>query len=71
MKNPFKSFDELPLTLNATHVAQALGISLAGAYDLMHSRGFPSLQIGARILVPKTRFIEWVNQNSNGLNNSA
>ena len=35
----YKSFDELPLTLNVVQVAAVLGISRAGAYELVHSEG--------------------------------
>ena len=49
----YKSFDELPLMLNVVQVAAVLGISRAGAYELVHSEGFPALKIGSRIVVPK------------------
>ena len=35
MEGTYKSFDELPMMLNADQVSQALGISRAGAYQLM------------------------------------
>ena len=44
----YKNFDELPLTLNVVQVAAVLGISRAGAYELVHSEGFPALKIGSR-----------------------
>ena len=47
--------------LSVPDVANALGISRAGAYDLVRSQGFPSLNVGSRILVPKDKFIEWIN----------
>jgi len=56
----YKSYDELPLFLNAKTVAQVLGISAAGAYELMHSTGFPVLKIGSRLVVPKEKFLSWV-----------
>ena len=37
----YKSYDELPLFLNAKMVAQLLGVSPSSAYELMHERGFP------------------------------
>ena len=51
----YKSFDELPLMLNVVQVAAVLGISRAGAYELVHSEGFPALKIGNRIVVPKDK----------------
>ena len=44
-ESAYKSYEDLPLFLNAELVAQVLGISLAGAYDLLHSEGFPVLKI--------------------------
>ena len=59
----YKSYDELPLMLNADTVKDVLGISISSAYELMKEKGFPSLKIGSRIVVPKDKFIEWVEQN--------
>lgn len=60
----YKSFDELPLMLNVVQVAAVLGISRAGAYELVHSEGFPTLKIGSRIVVPKDRLREWIDANT-------
>ena len=62
----YKSYDELPLFLNAATVASVLGVSPSSGYELMHENGFPSLRIGNRIVVPKDRFIQWVEQNTWG-----
>ena len=62
----YKSYDELPLILSVPEVAVALGISRAGAYELVRSDGFPALKIGSRIVVPKEKFIEWVNAQTLG-----
>lgn len=56
----YKSYDELPLMLSVLEVAAVLGISRAGAYELVKSEGFPSLKIGSRIVVPKEKFIDWI-----------
>ena len=53
----YRSYDDLPLFLNAKMVAEALGIATASGYELMHQEGFPSLRIGNRIVVPKEKFI--------------
>lgn len=60
----YKSFDELPLMLNVVQVAAVLGISRAGAYELVHSEDFPTLKIGSRIVVPKDKLREWINANT-------
>ena len=62
----YKSYDELPLFLNAETVAKALGVSPSSGYELMHEKDFPALRVGKRIVVPKERFIQLVDQNTNG-----
>lgn len=59
-KSVYKSYDELPLFLNAELVGKVLGVSSTTAYELMHEKGFPSLRIGSRLIVPKEKFREWV-----------
>ena len=60
----YKNYDELPLMLNVVQVAAVLGISRAGAYELVHSEGFPALKIGSRIVVPKDKLREWIGANT-------
>lgn len=62
----YKSYDELPLFLNAENVAKVLGISPSSGYELMHTSGFPVLRVGNRMVVPKEKFIQWVEQNTDG-----
>lgn len=62
----YKSYDELPLFLNAETVTKVLGVSPSTGYELMHKKGFPVLKIGNRIVVPKEKFIAWVSQNTGG-----
>ena len=56
----YKSYDELPLFLNAELVGKVLGVSSTTAYELMHNEDFPSLRIGNRLIVAKEKFREWV-----------
>jgi len=58
LKTIYKSYEDLPLTLSVPEVA--LGISRAGAYELVRSDSFPKIKIGNRILVPKDKFIAWM-----------
>ena len=60
----FKSYEELPLFLNAVLVEQVLGIGRSSAYELMHEKSFPALKIGGRMVVPKDKFIDWINKNT-------
>ena len=63
-KAMFKSYDELPLMLSVPEMAAALGISRAGAYELVRTEDFPALKIGSRIVIPKDKLREWVDQNT-------
>lgn len=60
LESKYKSFDELPLFLNYQMIADILGISRAVAYQLMREDSFPTLRIGKRMVVPKDRFIAWL-----------
>ena len=62
----YKSYDELPLFLNAVTVAKVLGIAPSSSYELMHEKDFPALRIGNRIVIPKEAFIRWVEQHTGG-----
>lgn len=62
----YKSYDDLPLFLNADAVAKVLGVSPSSAYELMHEPGFPVLRVGSRMVVPKEQFIQWVSAHTQG-----
>ena len=66
MEKQYKTYDDLPLMLSVQDVASALGISRAGAYELVKSEGFPAMNIGIRIIVPKEEFILWIKQKVSG-----
>ena len=65
-KSKIKSFDELPMFLNAEDISEALGIAISTTYELMKQKGFPSLKIGRRYVVERENFIQWVQKNSGG-----
>ena len=62
----YKTFDELPLMLSVPELASVLGISRTRAYELAREKGFPSLTIGARILVPRDKLVAWIDEKSKG-----
>ena len=44
MKTPiYKSYEDLPLYLNAETISQALGIAISSAYELMKEKDFPDV----------------------------
>ena len=62
----YKSYEELPLFLNAQMVAKLLGISPSSSYELMHEKGVPVLRVGNRLVVPKEKFHQWVEEQITG-----
>lgn len=62
----YKTYEELPLFLNAETVAKVLGIAPSSSYELMHEADFPVLKVGSRMVVPKEKFIQWVEENTQG-----
>ena len=61
-ESSYKTYDELPLFLNAETVAKVLGVSPSSGYELMHEPDFPAL----RIVIPKEAFIRWVEEHTGG-----
>ena len=52
--------EKMPFTLNANQVAEILGVARNTAYTLMHSEGFPTMHVGRRLLVPKEKLLQWM-----------
>lgn len=64
----YKSYDELPLMLSVKDLATVLGVSRTSAYELTKTKGFPSIKIGSRVVIPKEKLIEWIDKNIGGKN---
>ena len=62
MTSTAHKFDEFPISLKNEHICAILGISRAAAYQLMRSKGFPTIRIGKRMVVPRDKFIIWMEQ---------
>lgn len=65
-KRVYKSYEDLPLMLTVPDVALVPGVSRAGAYELAHSEEFPVLKGGNRIVIPKDKFLLWVERHCGG-----
>lgn len=46
--------------MSVQELSHELGISKPKAYELVKSEGFPSIQIGRRIVVPTDGFKRWL-----------
>lgn len=58
MKNNI--YENISNCLRAEDIQVLLGISRAGAYQLMHRADFPTIYIGKRMVVPEDKFREWM-----------
>lgn len=61
----YTSVNELPNVLGVKELVAFLGISRAGAYNLLHREDFPTLHINARLLVTKANLLAWMERNTN------
>lgn len=62
----YKSYDELPLLLNAKQLSELLGVSDSSVYELIQEDDFPSLRIGKRIVIPKEELRKWISTHTKG-----
>lgn len=53
-------------TLSVQELAREMGISLPKAYELVKQPEFPTIKVGARILIPVDAFQKWLNNSVNG-----
>ena len=65
-QSQYQSYDELPLFLTAKMVADVLGVSPSSGYELMREKDFPALKVGSRVVVPKEKFVAWVERKTGG-----
>ena len=54
------TYENIPNCLRAEDIQAILGISRAGAYQLMHREDIPTIFIGKRMVVPEDKFREWM-----------
>ena len=60
------SENELPCYLSAKEVSAYLGLGLTATYDLLHHPDCPKINAGARILIPRDKFLKWLDQITEG-----
>lgn len=51
-------------TMIVQELSAQMGISFPKAYELVKEPGFPTIRIGARILIPIEAYKEWLLRNS-------
>ena len=63
----YTNLDELPLTLKASEAAAVLRISKSKVYELARTESFPAIRIGTRVVIPRDKLIQWMNDQAEGL----
>ena len=61
MKSTYTNLEDLPLTLKAYEAAAVLRISKSKVYELAQSESFPAIRIGKRVVIPRDKLIQWMN----------
>ena len=51
-------------TMSVQELSAQMGISLPKAYELVKTPGFPTIRVGARILIPVEAYREWLLKNA-------
>lgn len=64
-RKQFRSYDELPLVLNATDLINLLGLSRTTVYYMLRADDFPTILIGNRRMVRKDRLFQWLDEHEN------
>lgn len=60
----YKNYEDLPGVLSVKELKDYLGISRAGAYQLLHREDFPTLHVASSLLVAKDKLLIWMEQNT-------
>ena len=61
MKSTYTNIEDLPLTLKAHEAATVLRISKSKVYELARTESFPAVRIGKRVVIPRDKLIQWMN----------
>ena len=61
LKSTYTNIEELPLTLKVEEAAKVLRISKSKVYELAQSESFPAIRIGKRVVIPRDKLIQWMN----------
>ena len=66
MNFTYNNLEDLPLMLTATEAAAVLRISRSKVYELTHTASFPAIRIGTRVVIPRDKLIERMNEQAEG-----
>lgn len=53
--------EDIPMVLTVREVGDILRVGLGKAYEIVNTPSFPAKKIGARIIIPREAFLNWLN----------
>ncbi len=53
------------LTVTVEEAGKLLGVSKPLVYNLIHSKSFPTVRIGRRVVIPKIELERWLSEQTN------
>ncbi len=56
----FRTYEEIPLFLDAKAMVRLLGVSRTTAYAMLNDEAFPTTAVGSKKLVRKEKLFEWL-----------
>lgn len=54
------NWDQIPVILNVKQLARVMNLGTNSTYELVHSKGFPSIRIGRQLKIPRDQFRKWL-----------
>ena len=54
------------LTLDVPEAAQLIGLNKNAVYALCKTPGFPAIEVGRRLIIPREALINWLNTKATG-----
>lgn len=60
-----ETYDKLPDILTINELSMYLKLGKTNTYKLVKQNGFPTINIGNTIKIPKEKLLNWINNNIN------
>lgn len=54
---------DIPEMMSVQDVIKSLGLGRNTVYSLIKRKDFPKIQIGRSYVIPKDKYVEWLNKN--------
>ena len=61
-RSKYSSFNELPPDADRAGCGRCAGHRAGHAYEVAHRKDFPTITLGSRIIVPRDKFMAWIDE---------